>query len=169
MNTVKQDEDQAVDRLATTGKVHAVTSLEGPAPADTSPPSALWLNRTGDVLPPLAGPAATAERLLLLLHYGIDWREGWVSKHRRTYWEEILPSRVITSTYRCGTLRQWWTEISTMLESTPRNSAERQDLVQLLGADSLPVLEVLRTEAEALVLRIRIVAEHARTLRTAQE
>lgn len=135
---------------------------------DDRSPSVLWLNETRDIIPPLDGPAATAERLLLLLHYGIDWRESWVGKHRRTYWEEILPSRIITSTYRCGTLRQWWTEISGTLESAPRNSAERADVVHLLGSDSLPVLQVLRTEADALVLRVRIVAETVRAQRAAQ-
>lgn len=157
------------DAVAMTDNVALADRPKGPAAEDAVPPTVLWLNATRDILPPLEGPAAVAERLLLLLHYGIDWREGWVGKHRRTYWEEILPSRVITSTYRCGTLRQWWTEISTMLESAPRTSAERADVVTLLGADSLPVLEVLRTEAEALVLRVRIVADHVRTQRSAQE
>lgn len=47
----------------------------------------------GERLPPLTGPAGVAERLLLLTHYGIDWQTGWVSRYRRTYWEQLLPDR----------------------------------------------------------------------------
>ena len=39
------------------------------------------------------GPAGVSERLLLLVHYGIDWSGGWVSRYRSTYWESLLPDR----------------------------------------------------------------------------
>lgn len=43
-----------------------------------------------------ARAADTAERLLLLVHYSIDWDNSWVAeeKYRKTYWDEILPGRV---------------------------------------------------------------------------
>ena len=36
-------------------------------------------------MPPLDGPAGTAERLLLHMLYGIDWQLGWVARYRSTY------------------------------------------------------------------------------------
>lgn len=141
------------------------------APSSTLPdtPTERWLSAIGPALPALTGPAASAERLLLLLHYGVDWRQGWVTKHRKTYWDDILPNRVIAATYRSITLRRWWSEVSAALESVPRSSAERAEVATLLGEPSLPVLDVLRTEAEALTLRTRIVAEHVRATREDQQ
>lgn len=116
-------------------------------------------------MPPLTGPAGTAERLLLCIHYGVDWQTGWVSKYRATYWEQLLPDRVITATYRAGTLRRWWRDVATELGSHPRNAAERAELEHLLRADPTPVLEILRAETEALLLRTRITTDAVRDAR----
>src|SRR5690606_7936901 len=62
-------------------------------------PTSRWLALVADWMPPEEGPAGTAERILLLLHYGIDWTDGWVSRYRKTYWQHILPERVISATY----------------------------------------------------------------------
>ena len=127
-------------------------------------PTDRWLSAVADVMPPLQGPEGTAERLLLLVHYGIDWTDGWVANHRITYWDRLLPDRVITATYRANNLRRWWRELAHELGSAPRNHAERTDLEQLLRADSPhDVLEVLRFETEPLLLRVRIVADAVRT------
>jgi len=83
-------------------------------------------------MPALTGPAGTAERLLLLIHYGIDWQESWVGRYRATYWDKLLPDRVITATYRAGSLRRWWREVASELGSAPRSAAERHELEQLL-------------------------------------
>ena len=131
-------------------------------------PTDRWLGVTADYMPPLDGPAGTAERLLLLVHYGVDWQNGWVSRYRKTYWAQLLPDRIITSTYRTGTLRRWWRDVADELGSQPRSSAERTELERLLRADPLPVLEVLRFETEALLLRTRIVTEAVRATRTPQ-
>ena len=133
---------------------------------DQQHPSDRWLAAAAGVMPPLEGPAGTAERLLLLTHYGIDWQAGWVSRYRRVYWEQLLPDRVITATYRAGTLRRWWRDVATELGSAPRNAAERTELEQLLRADSTPVLMALRLETEALLLRTRIVADAVRETRS---
>lgn len=130
------------------------------AAPDLSPTQG-WLAITSH-MPALTGPAGTAERLLLLIHYGIDWQEGWVGRYRATYWDKLLPDRVITATYRAGSLRRWWREVASELGSAPRSAAERHELEQLLRADSIPVLEVLRFETEALLLRTRIVADAVR-------
>lgn len=137
------------------------------APPHQDTPTDRWLAATSH-MPALPGPAGTAERLLLLIHYGIDWQDGWVGRYRTTYWDQLLPDRVITATYRAGSLRRWWREVASELSSAPRSPAERDELEQLLRADPSPVLEVLRFETEALLLRTRIVADAVRSTRPAR-
>lgn len=128
-------------------------------------PTDRWLAAVADTMPPLEGAAGVAERLLLLVHYGVDWSNGWVGRYRATYWDSILPDRVICATYRAANLRRWWRDVADDLGSQPRSTAERAELEQLLRAESMPVLEVLRYEAEALLLRTRIVADSVRAAR----
>lgn len=130
----------------------------------TPTPTDRWLATVAD-MPALDGPEGTAERLLLLLHYGIDWHTGWVVSRRATYWDRLLPDRVFLATYRGAELRQWWREVADTLQSQPRSPAERRELEQLLRADSLPVLQVLRAETEPLLLRTRITADAVRATR----
>ena len=132
-----------------------------------STPTDQWLATVED-MPPLPGPAGTAERLLLLLHYGIDWKTGWISSRRGTYWDQLLPDRVFLATYRGAELRRWWREVSDSMESRPRSAAERRELEQLLRAPSIPVLELLREQTEPLVLRTRITADAVRDSRPAR-
>lgn len=134
-----------------------------PATAAPPPPTTAWLSAAA--LPLLEGPAGVAERLLLLIHYGIDWNTGWVGRHRTTYWDRLLPDRVVTATYRTGSLRRWWRDVAGELDSAPRSAAERAELEELLRAEADPVLEVLRFEAEALLLRTRIVTDAVRRAR----
>lgn len=145
--------------------VHGAADLRGDAVKQDATPTSRWLATTADFMPALSGPAGEAERLLLLVHYGIDWSGGWVSRYRSTYWESLLPDRVICATYRSGSLRRWWRDVADDLGSQPRTTAERSELEQLLRAESLPVLEVLRFETEALLLRTRIVADAVRQTR----
>lgn len=132
---------------------------------DVPRPTLDWLAATAGFMPALDGPAGVAERLLLLVHYGIDWSNGWVSRYRTTYWDRLLPDRIVCATYRASNLRRWWRDLADDLGSQPRTAAERADLEQLLRADSRPVLEVLRFETEALLLRTRIVADAVRDAR----
>ena len=128
-------------------------------------PTTTGLSATAEYMPPLEGAAGTAERLLLLVHYGVDWTGGWVAQYRKTYWASILPDRVICATYRAPNLRRWWRDVADDLGSQPRTAPERSELELLLRADSQPVLEVLRYETEALLLRTRIVADAVRQTR----
>lgn len=128
-------------------------------------PTSRWLAATAATMPPLEGAAGVAERLLLLVHYGVDWKGGWVGRYRNTYWDTLLPDRVICATYRAPNLRRWWRDVADELGSQPRSAAEREELEALLRADPVPVLEVLRFETEALLLRVRIVAEAVRAAR----
>ena len=127
-----------------------------PAPA----PTASWLAALPE-LPPLSGAAATAERLLLLLHYGVDW-STWVGDHRIHYWTSLLPDRVTKATYRSGTLDKWWSQAASDLQSAPRSAAERGEVALLLREQSGPVLAVLRDETPALLLRIRLTTDAVR-------
>ncbi len=116
----------------------------------------------GDSADPDDPAVDTAERLLLLLHYSIDWDNSWIAdeKHRKTYWDEILPSRVRRAAYRSTTLDEWWSAVSTWLDAPAPRSAERRfELAVLLRQPPLPVLNALHTSLPALVLRVRIIAE----------
>lgn len=54
-------------------------------------PTDRWLAAAGDIMPALEGPAGVAERLLLLIHYGVDWSNSWVARYRATYWDVVPP------------------------------------------------------------------------------
>ncbi|MCV7286001.1 hypothetical protein H7J87_11735 [Mycolicibacterium wolinskyi] len=126
---------------------------------------------------PVPSPAAadraadTAERLLLLLHYSIDWDNTWIGeeKHRKTYWDDVLVSRVRVASYRSATLHEWWSTASSLLDATaPRHSDRRRELAQLLQEPPLPVLSILQTSLPALLLRVRIITEAVSAERKAQ-
>lgn len=106
--------------------------------------------------------ADTAERLLLMLHYSVDWDNSWVAeeKHRKVYWDKILPGRVRRAAYRSSTLSEWWSAVSTSLDApAPRYPDRRVELAALLSEPPLPVLNALHTSLPALLLRVRIIAE----------
>ena len=126
-------------------------------------PTDRWL-AAADGLPALTGPEGTAERLLLLTHYGVDW-DSWLGARRIDYWDVIFPERVLQSAIRAANLRRWWQEMGAQLMSRPRNGAERREMAELLQAESRPVLEALRWEVQPLVLRVRIVADAVRAAR----
>lgn len=134
-----------------------------PAPPVLDVPTLAWIGAAPD-LPALTGAASVAERLLLLLHYGVDW-DSWVAGYRATYWDQVLPDRVVVATFLADTLHGWWTHVSHDLCSTPRDTGQRREVVQLLASDPLPVLAVLRSHTPALVLRVRVIAEAVRATR----
>ncbi|BEL41942.1 hypothetical protein [Mycobacteroides abscessus] len=102
----------------------------------------------------------TAERLLLLLHYAIDWDTSWVADHRKTYWDEQFPSRVRRAAYRSHTLESWWSQASVRLgATTPRQHDRRTELAVLLRTPALPVIGAMQRELPALVMRVRIIAD----------
>lgn len=129
----------------------------------TMSPTDRWLVTAAD-LPPLEGPAGTGERLLLLLHYGVDW-DSWIGARRMDYWDTVFPERVLQAAIRSGNLRRWWQDVSGQLHSRPRSAAERSEVELLLRADPRPVLEALRWEVQPMLLRVRIVAAAVRAAR----
>jgi len=141
--------------------------LSTTAPRAAASPTSQWLAAVPD-MPALAGAEGTAERLLLLLHYGVDW-DGWVSRYLASYWDSLLPDRVVIATWRSDNLRRWWDDVAGELTSRPRDAAERRELEQLLREPPFPVLQVLRSEVTSLLLRVRIVADAVRTARKEQQ
>ncbi len=133
-------------------------------------PTTQWRSHAPD-LPPLVAdsPADSAERLLLLVHYCIDWETSWVAEYRRRYWDHILPSRIRTATYRSNDLYAWWSTVSASLGCSPQNSARRREITELIAADPAPVLSVLRDSLEAMLLRVRIIAEAVADARSTEQ
>ncbi|MCT1354933.1 hypothetical protein M4D77_16475 [Gordonia sp. p3-SID1431] len=110
-------------------------------------------------LPALTDPAAIcAERLLLLVHYDLDW-DSWIGDHRHRYWDELLPARVRAATYRADSLPTWWSLLAQALPITVTDRARRLEVAQLLTEPSAPVLNLLRDQLPSLILRVRIIAE----------
>lgn len=134
--------------------------------ADLLTPTQRWLAEVPD-LPPLTGDLAVAERLLLLLHYSVDF-DSWVGSYVRKYWTDLLPDRVVVATYRASSLHRWWSEVASELSADPRTREDRLELAQLLAhPDSQAVLEHLRTDTIALLMRTRITADAVRQQRRA--
>jgi len=134
----------------------ASSAASQPAGRDTD----RWRAAVTDLALPELSPAADiAERLLLLVHYSIDWQDGWVSGHRHRYWDEVLPDRIQRATNRSDTLYTWWTLVAASLECSPRDRTKRAEVVELLGHRADEVLAVLRSDLIALLLRVRIIAE----------
>lgn len=131
-------------------------------PDPTPSPTRHWLELAR--LEPLTGPSGTAEALLLLLHYSIDW-DGWVGAYRGSYWDGLLTDRVLVAAYRSATLATWWSDVAAELGAAPRTQAQRRELAQLLTEEPVPVLTVMRSSTEALQVRLRLVADAVRTAR----
>ena len=114
--------------------------------ADAATPTDRWLASV-EGMPPLEGPAGVAERLILLLHYGIDWSNGWVANYRKTYWDQVLPDRLIVATYRADTLRRpGRAQVTLLLDDGPAVASLQEFLRRLvprLSRDGISVgLEV---------------------------
>ena len=110
-----------------------------------------------------AQAADTAERLLLLVHYSIDWEHSWVAdpKHLKRYWDEILPGRVFRAARRSVTLDEWWSSaaLRNLGLQAPRYPDRRRELAELLREPPIPVLRAFQRSLPALLLRIRIIKE----------
>lgn len=117
-------------------------------------------------LPAVDSAAATAEALLLALHYSVNF-DGWIGHRRQVYWDKILPSRIRRSTYRTNTLDWWWSDVCASLDAEPGSRALRRDVAELLRApDAREVMDILRREHVALVLRVRLIADAVRESKT---
>lgn len=120
-------------------------------------PTESWL--AASPLPPLEGAEGVAERIVLLVHYGVDFTV-WGGVRRARYWP-ALEERVKAATYAGPKLADWWSDITQLLTSSPRNAEERAELAELLQSeDQKAILAVLRKHAEVLVLRVRVISEH---------
>lgn len=123
-------------------------------------PTQQWREHAPDLPPIDEGTAVdTAERLLLLVHYCINWQDGWLQSYRHRYWDHILPARLRIATARSDSLNAWWSQVATSLDCAPQNPERRTELVHLLAEPASPVLTVLRDQLPALLLRVRIITE----------
>lgn len=123
-------------------------------------PTQQWMANTAAYMPPLNGAAGTAERLLLMLHFSIDWNVSWAANYRTSYWDKQLPERVFVAAHQSSTLREWWSQLAEDFVAAPTTPQARIELAQLLDdKDPRAVLRCLAAETLALVMRTRIVAE----------
>lgn len=114
--------------------------------------------------PPLTGAEAIAERLVLLVHRGVDWNV-WGGARRVRYWD-ALTDRVRAGTYAGPTLALWWEKVATDISSAPRSPSDRTELAELLAhPDQRAVLTTLRKTANVYVLRVRVAVETNREAR----
>lgn len=119
-------------------------------------------------LPPLHGADATAERLVLLVHRGVDW-QVWGGARRARYWD-ALTERVRAATYAGPTLNHWWTRITADITSEARSPEDRLAAATALSSGhDRAVLNSLHRNAAALVLRVRVLSETARADREGQD
>lgn len=138
------------------------TSLSGLSRPIYAPITDSWL--AFSPLPSMDGIDGVAERLVLLIHYGVDF-SIWGNNRRMRYWD-ALAERVRASTYKGPTLSAWWGEICNQIVSSPRNSEERSEALLLLGVEEQrAVLNVLRNHSEVLVLRVRVISEYKKSIR----
>lgn len=129
-------------------------------------PTRRWLAEVPE-LPALTGPLEVAERLLLLLHYSVDF-DSWVGSYVHRYWTDLLPDRVVVATYSADSLHRWWSDVAAELCADTRTREERLELAQLLAhPDPQAVLEHLRSDTTALLMRTRITADAVREQRRA--
>lgn len=129
--------------------------------AETMGPSQLWQAAAKKNLRPLTTDQDdVAERLLLHLHYAIDWKTSWVADRIATYWTEVLPSRVRRATYQADSLESWWSIAARALGAhTPGDPDRRLELANLLAEDSELVLAVFHDKLLARIMRVQIIAD----------
>lgn len=147
---------------AETGVVDAADVAALAVAAKDAPPTLRWLAQSP--LPALDGPAAVAERLVLLIHYGVDFTI-WGGARRVRYWD-ALAERVRAATYAGPALSDWWSAVSVQIVSAPRDASERAEVAVLLSAaEQREVMRILRAQAQVLVLRVRVLSETRKALR----
>ena len=115
-----------------------------------------------EALEPLPGPEGIAERLVGLVHQGVDW-DVWGGHRRIRYWD-ALADAVRSGVYAGRTLFDWFERVCRQISSEPPGSAEgRAELAALLSCgQDREVLRALQRHAGALVLRVRVQREAQR-------
>ena len=105
---------------------------------------------------------ARATLLVATAHHTRD-RDVWGGDRAITYWDR-LPDRVRTGCYRGPLLAHWWESMCRTLGSgQPTVIEDRVALAQALAAGSdAAVLTELRTQTEALCLRVRLAVQLSR-------
>lgn len=116
-------------------------------------------------LPPLTGADADAERLVLLVHRGVNW-DVWGGARRARYWD-ALADRVRAATYAGPTASDWFQRVCAEITSQPRSAEDRHEVARLLATvDHRAVRGSLHRNATALTLRVRVLSEVLRAARS---
>lgn len=133
----------------------------------TTPPTPTdqW-RAAAPTLPPLSPAADVAERLLLLVHYSIDWSTSWVAAYVPRYWDHHLPVQIRSATNRAADLGAWWSMLARAFGFTSTHPDRRMETVTLLAYPADDVLDVLRDHDAMLILRVRIIADAVSAART---
>lgn len=109
------------------------------------------------------GPEAIAEKLVFLMHRGVDW-SVWGGERRYRYWD-AFSDRIRAATYAGNSLQDWWEALEKQITSQPRNPDDRMLATELLSqnkSDERAILVNLRKHAGTLVMRTRVHIEASR-------
>lgn len=114
-----------------------------------------------------ADPITRRATLLVAAAHQTRDRDVWGGDRAITYWDR-LPDRVRTGCYRGPLLAHWWESMTRTLGcSQPTQMDDRVALAAALGAgDDAAVLAELRTQTEALCLRVRLAVQLSRDTTT---
>jgi hypothetical protein len=120
------------------------------------------LDRLADEVGAPDPPLAAAELMVAAAYVGRN-RDIWGGDKALTFWDRF-PDRVRAACYRGPTPAHWWEAISRMLDVVaPAKVEDRRALVAALGhSDGTAVLSALRTQPEALCLRVRLAFQLSR-------
>jgi hypothetical protein len=99
---------------------------------------------------------------LILVGVAHDTRDRtvWGGDRAITYWSR-LPEKVRAACYAGPHVADWWERAVRLLGcSQPSRQEDRAAVAQIIGQDQPGVLRVLRTNPEALCLRVRLAIQH---------
>lgn len=111
---------------------------------------------------PTDNPTRRAVLLVAAAHTTRN-RNIWGGDRAITFWDR-LPDRVRVACYRGPTLNHWWEAITRTLDCHALTRAEDRTAVAqaLAQGDDRTVLDVLRTQAETVCLRVRLAQQPAK-------
>jgi len=126
-----------------------------------------WMDAAG--IDPLEGPARTAELLVASAHRCVDW-DIWGGSRRLRYWD-ALAEAVRAACYSGPRVADWWERIGRQMSlGQPGKWEDRRLVAELLACgDDRAVLDVLRKNADALVLRVRVASDARKDAYEARE
>lgn len=118
-----------------------------------------------DILDEVTDHVRDAVLLVTAAHDARD-RVTWGGDRAITYWSR-LPEKIRSACYGGPTLAHWWERITRILGcSQPSRLEDREAVSVLLARNDPAVLDVLRTQAEATCLLVRLAVQQHRDANT---